>query len=203
MTEIKLCGLSRAEDIEAANSLMPEYIGFVFAEKSKRRVTASEAARLKEKLNPKIKAVGVFVNESVQKVAFLLKSGIIDIAQLHGSEDEEYIRDFKKLIATPVIKAFTVKSAEDIKRAENSIADYVLLDAGKGGGEKFDWSLIRNIDRPYFLAGGLDPENVTSALKELKPFAVDVSSGIETDGFKDKDKMAEFVSVVRKDKNYE
>ena len=201
MTEIKLCGLSRKEDIEAANSLTPEYIGFVFAKKSKRSVDEIKAAKLKAVLNPEIKAVGVFVNESVEKVAFLLKSGIIDIAQLHGDEDEEYIRKLKKLSPKPVIKAFTVKSGEDILKAENSGADFVLLDAGKGCGERFDWSIIQGITRHYFLAGGLNPQNVITAVKELKPFAVDVSSGIEADGLKDKDKMAEFVSAVRKVEN--
>ncbi|MBR1731853.1 MAG: phosphoribosylanthranilate isomerase, partial [Ruminococcus sp.] len=119
MTKVKLCGLTRIEDIEAVNSLMPEYIGFVFAEKSKRRVTDIKAARFRAQLNPEIKAVGVFVNESVDKVAFLLKSGIIDIAQLHGDEDDEYIRKLKELNSKPVIKAFEIRTKDDIAKAES------------------------------------------------------------------------------------
>lgn len=201
MTKIKLCGLSRAADIESANLLLPEYVGFVFAKKSKRFVADIQAAKLKGALNPEIKAVGVFVNESKERVAFLLNSGIIDIAQLHGDEDEKYINDLRELSRKPVIKAFTVKSPDDIKKAELSSADCVLLDAGKGDGETFDWSLIQGISRNYFLAGGLNPQNVSDAVNKLRPFAVDVSSGIETGGLKDKEKMAEFVSAVRKVEN--
>lgn len=199
MTKIKLCGLSRLEDIKAANSLNPEYIGFVFAKKSKRKITEEVAAELKKSLNPDIKAVGVFVNEDINAVLNLLESGAIDIAQLHGSEDEEYILKLKGLTDKPVIKAFTVKTSEDILKAQNCSADSVLLDAGKGCGEKFDWSLIKGISRPYFLAGGLNPENVAEAVRALNPYAVDVSSGIEINGLKDYNRMTEFVSAVRKE----
>ena len=202
MTRIKLCGLTRPEDIEAANSLKPDYIGFVFAEKSKRYISPEKAAELKKLLNPKIKAVGVFVNESINNVAELLNAGVIDIAQLHGSEDNKYINTLKKLSGKPVIKAYQVKSDNDISKARNSIADYVLLDSGKGSGQRFNWELIKSINRPYFLAGGLDTENILSAVRSLSPFAVDVSSGIETNGVKDKEKMTVFVNAVRKeDKN--
>ena len=202
MTSIKLCGLMRAEDIEAVNILKPEYIGFVFAEKSKHCVTPEKAAELKRLLNPEVKAVGVFVDEDIDNVSKLLKNGTIDIAQLHGSEDNSYIEKLKKRINTPVIKAFQIKSGEDIAEAQNSAADYVLLDSGKGSGQIFNWELIKSINRPYFLAGGLDTENIQSAIRSNRPFAVDVSSGIETDGKKDLDKMTAFVNAVRKeDKN--
>ena len=181
MTSIKLCGLMRAEDIEAVNILKPEYIGFVFAEKSKRCVTPEKAAELKRLLNPEVKAVGVFVDEDIDNVSKLLKNGTIDIAQLHGSEDNSYIEKLKKRINTPVIKAFQIKSGEDISEAQNSAADYVLLDSGKGSGQIFNWELIKSINRPYFLAGGLDTENIQSAIRSNRPFAGDVSSGIETD----------------------
>lgn len=202
MTRVKLCGLTRAEDIEAVNRLEPEYIGFVFAEKSKRYVSPEKAAELKKLLNPEIKAVGVFVDEDINKVANLLRNLTIDIAQLHGNEDNSYIEKLKKLINTPVIKAFQIKSGDDIAEARNSAADYVLLDSGKGSGQRFNWELIKSINRPYFLAGGLDTENISIAVKSLRPFAVDVSSGIETDEKKDLDKMTAFVNAVRKeDKN--
>lgn len=198
MTCIKLCGLFRSCDIAAANELKPDYIGLVFASKSKRRVTAAQAAELKGLLSADIRAVGVFVNESVELVAELLNSNIIDLAQLHGAEDNAYIESLRKLTDKPIIKAFQIGSAADVPTAESSAADYVLLDSGAGTGTVFDWSLIKKIKRPYFLAGGLETDNVSLAVQSLQPYAVDVSSGIETDGVKDKRKMAAFVAAVRK-----
>lgn len=201
MTKIKLCGLSRSCDIEAANELMPEYIGFVFAPKSRRYVSPEKAAELKRMLSPNIQAVGVFVNETPENVATLLSDGVIDIAQLHGNEDNDYINRLRQLTEKQIIKAFRIKSESDISAAEQSEADYVLLDSGAGTGTVFDWNLIKDIKRPYFLAGGLDVQNVSAAIETLTPFAVDVSSGIETDGHKDKNKMAAFAAAVRKDEN--
>lgn len=197
MTKIKLCGLCRLCDIETANKLKPEYIGFVFAPKSKRYVSAVKAAKLKQILSLDIKAVGVFVDENVNTVADLLNQHIIDIAQLHGNEDKNYIKTLRMLTNKPVIKAFQIISEQDIISAENSTADFILLDSGEGTGETFNWSLLKNIRRPYFLAGGLTIENASEAVKKLNPFAVDVSSGIETNGIKDKTKMAAFVAAVR------
>ncbi len=197
MTKIKLCGLCRLCDIETANKLKPEYIGFVFAPKSKRYVSAVKAAKLKQILSLDIKAVGVFVDENVNTVADLLNQHIIDIAQLHGNEDKNYIKTLRMLTNKPVIKAFQIISEQDIISAENSTADFILLDSGVGTGETFNWSLLKNIRRPYFLAGGLTIENASEAVKKLNPFAVDVSSGIETNGIKDKTKMAAFVAAVR------
>ena len=199
MTKIKMCGLSRTEDIEAANAIKPDYIGFVFAEISKRRVSALEASKLKSKLNPEIKAVGVFLDDKLDFVASMLNLGIVDVVQLHGSEDEEYIEKVRKLTNKPIIKAFIIRSKEDVERAEKSTADYILLDGGKGEGKVFDWSLLKDIKRPYFLAGGLNPVNASDAVKALKPYAVDVSTGIETDGVKDREKMTAFADAVRKE----
>lgn len=198
MTKIKLCGLSRIQDIETANTLKPDYIGFVFAAKSKRRVTQLQAAELKSKLNPETKAVGVFLDDDLDMVAGMMNLGIVDVVQLHGSEDEEYIKKLRVITDKPIIKAFVINTAEDEKRAEQSTADYILLDGGKGSGKVFDWSLLKEIKRPYFLAGGLNTENAAQAVAILKPFAVDVSTGIETDGFKDAEKMTAFVAAVRK-----
>lgn len=200
MTKIKLCGLSRECDIEVANGLKPEYIGFVFAPKSRRYVSRKTAAMLKDKLYPDIKTVGVFVNEQPEIVAGLLRDGIIDIAQLHGTETEDYIRRLRMQTQKQIIKAFRINTAQDVLNAKRSSADYVLLDSGAGGtGTTFDWNLIGQIDRPYFLAGGLGIGNVADAVRTLKPYAVDVSSGIETDGWKDKRKMQEFVTIIRKE----
>ncbi|MEE0675575.1 MAG: phosphoribosylanthranilate isomerase [Ruminococcus sp.] len=197
MTKIKLCGLSRTQDIEAANKLKPDYIGFVFAAKSKRRVSPLKATELKSRLDPEIKAVGVFLDDDLDAVAAMMNLGIVDLVQLHGSEDEEYIKKLRTITDKPVIKAFIINSAEDVKRAEASTADYILLDGGKGEGKAFDWSLLKNIKRPYFLAGGLNPGNAADAVRTLAPFSVDVSTGIETDGKKDEEKMTAFVNAVR------
>ncbi len=197
MTKIKLCGLKRAEDIQAANRLKPDFIGFVFASKSKRCVTPEQAAGLKAMLDPDITAVGVFVNEAPETVANLLNSGVIDIAQLHGTEDEDYLSELRQLTGKPLIKAFRIRSRDDLDAAEKSSADFVLLDAGAGDGKTFDWDLLENFSRPCFLAGGLDPENVRDAIECCHPYAVDVSSGIETDGLKDEVKMEAFVNNVK------
>ncbi len=197
MVKIKLCGLSRKEDIEAANKLNPDFIGFVFYEKSSRNVTKEQAKLLKSLLNPEVKAVGVFVDEDISFINELISEGIIDIAQLHGSEDEEYISVIKKQTKAPVIKAFKVREKEDVDLANRSGADYVLLDSGMGTGKPFNWELLQGIKRDYFLAGGLDPENVRQALEVTGAFGVDVSSGIETDKKKDAAKMKRFVENVR------
>jgi len=199
MTKIKLCGLSRMEDIETVNAIKPDFIGFVFAERSKRRVSPLKATELKSKLDPDIKAVGVFLNDDLDMVAAMLNLGIVDLVQLHGAEDEDYLQKLRKITDKPIIKAFIIRSPEDVERAENSTADYILLDGGKGEGKSFDWSLLKDIKRPYFLAGGLNPDNASEAVKTLKPFAVDVSTGIETDGKKDSEKMTAFAAAVRKE----
>ena len=200
MTRIKLCGLFRPCDIEAANRLRPEYIGFVFAEKSRRYISYEKAAELKALLSPQIKSVGVFVDEKPERIADLFNKGVIDLAQLHGREDDEYIGQLRMLTDKPLIKAFRIERAEDMEKAKKSSADYILLDSGAGSGRVFNWRIIKDMKKPWFLAGGLSPDNVESAIKECLPYAVDVSSGIETDGQKDEEKMAAFVAHVRKEK---
>jgi len=195
MTKIKLCGLSRVADIEVANILQPEFVGFIFYEKSKRYISPAQAATFKNILDKKISAVGVFVDEKISAVAEIAK--FLDLIQLHGDEDENYISELKKITAKKIIKAFKIKTAEDLQRAKNSRADFILLDSGAGTGETFNWQLLKNFEREYFLAGGLTVENVSAAVKILKPFAVDVSSGIETGGLKDAAKMKNFVQIVR------
>ncbi len=197
-TKIKLCGLSRPCDIQAVNRLQPEYIGFVFAKKSSRYVSPDQAAALKNLLSPAIMAVGVFVREEIGQVADLLAAGVIDAAQLHGGEDETYIGWLRERTDKPIIKAFRVDNEQDIRRAQASTADYVLLDSGNGGtGTAFDRRLLVQMKRPYFLAGGLDASSVAEAVERWKPYAVDVSSGIETEGKKDPEKMRAFVENVR------
>jgi tryptophan synthase beta chain len=195
--------MTSLKDIEAANALRPDYVGFVFWEKSKRNVLRQQALEMRKALLPEIKAVGVFVDEAPEKVAALLTDGVIDIAQLHGSEDEEYIVRLRELAGDkPIIKAFVINGSSDIEAAQRCSADYLLLDSGKGTGRTFNWELIKDaeFDRPFFLAGGLGPENVADAIKAVRPYAVDVSSGIETEGGKDPEKMKEFMlQVLRRD----
>ncbi len=200
MTKIKLCGMMRKEDIEVANELLPEYVGFIFWDKSFRNLTFEKARELRAILQSSIDVVGVFVDAEPEFIAGLCNENIIDIVQLHGSEDEDYIKTLRKIIplGTKIIKAFKVTSEEEAHKAEECIADYLLFDPGKGSGNTFNWELIKDVEKSYFLAGGLNPENVEEAIGTLRPYAVDVSSGIETDKCKDKSKMIEFVNNVRK-----
>ena len=184
--------------MEAANQLLPEYIGFVFVPGSKRYVSPEQAAGLKRYLDPRIRVVGVFVNEECRKVAQLLETHVIDIAQLHGNEGEEYVIRLKALSQKPIVQAYRIDKEHDVLAANRSSADYVLLDSGNGGtGTAFCWELAKKMKRNYFLAGGLDSDNVKRALEILHPYAVDVSSGVETRGYKDKEKMHAFVEAVR------
>lgn len=198
MTKIKLCGLKSLNDIEIINKYNPEYIGFIFYKKSKRYIDYKTAKMLKNALNKNILAVGVFVNEDINTVVKLLNENIIDIAQLHGNESENHIKTLKKLTNKTIIKAFKVENTLDIKKAKQSQADFVLLDSGTGGtGQTFNWSLIDDFNKPYFLAGGLSIENIKTALDMLSPYALDVSSGIETSGKKDPEKIKAFIQTVR------
>lgn len=198
--KIKLCGLTRPCDIEAVNELQPDYIGFVFAKKSRRYVSPEKAEELKAMLAPGIQAVGVFVNEEPEQIVSLLEAGTIDVAQLHGQEGEREIRRLRELTDHPLIQAFRIDTEQDVERANASTADYVLLDSGAGGtGTVFDWDLLQAIRRPYFLAGGLDTENLGTVKAKLNPYGIDVSSGIDTDGYKDKEKMTAFVAAARKE----
>lgn len=201
MTKIKLCGLTRPCDIEIANACMPDYIGFIFARQSKRYISPDHAPRLKQQLARSISAVGVFVDEKPELIADLLRRDTIDVVQLHGREDDAYISKLRTLADRPIIKAFRIESACDILAAAESTADYVLLDSGSGGtGTAFHWGLATHLHRPFFLAGGLSPDNVQTACNLLRPYAVDVSSGVESGGLKDETKMRAFVKAIRSDR---
>jgi len=198
MSRVKICGLSRLEDIIAVNNTLPDYIGFVFA-KSRRQVDKCKASMLKEHLDNRIKAVGVFVNEEVEVVVDLYKDGIIELVQLHGDEDAGYIARLKDCCNCPVIKAIGISSKLPPLPAA---PDYLLFDTlseQRGGtGKVFDWNALKGFaGLPYFLAGGLTIANVTGAMTLLSPFCVDVSGGVETDGVKDAEKIGEFVRLAR------
>lgn len=199
MSRVKICGLSRKEDIDAVNRVLPDYIGFVFAE-SRRRVDADTAAKLKARLDDRIKVVGVFVNQGVEYIAELHRKGIIDLAQLHGDEDDVYIRRLREECGCEIIKAVGVGKALPVSLPENP--DYLLFDAASvvrgGSGKTFDWNILQGYKGlPYFLAGGLTLANVGEAVNLLEPFGVDVSSGVETDGLKDREKIDRFVRLVK------
>lgn len=201
MTKIKICGLRRKEDISYVNQLLPEYIGFIFAEGKKRTVTIKEAKKLRKVLDDSVIPVGVFLNQEQEYIVECVQNGIIRIIQLHGEESDIYIEELRKKLEPfgriPIIKAFAVTSGKDIARAKESVADMILLDNRvPGSGKSFDWSLLTDIKRPFFLAGGLSPDNVEDAL-ETHPYALDVSSGVEVSGVKDFEKMKAFMQKVR------
>lgn len=198
-TKIKICGLKRPEDIRAVNEAKPDFCGFVIEfPKSSRCVTTQQVRELVQMLDKEILPVGVFVNAPPKLPALLLEEGTLSMAQLHGQEDEAYVKALRELTDKPLIQAFSIKTSRDITRALQSSADYLLLDQGSGGtGQAFDWSLVPPIPRPYFLAGGLGPHNLKKALTQLSPWAVDLSSSLETNGLKDAAKIQEAVSLVR------
>lgn len=196
MTLVKICGLTRLEDVEAVNALMPDMAGFVFYRPSLRCVSRDAARELGSGLSPSIVKVGVFVDEDPQVIADLVGSGIIDAVQLHGVEDGAYIHGLRRLVDVPIIKTFLVRGPRDIGAANRSDADCVLLDAGMGSGMTFDWSLLDGMERDYILSGGLNPGNIRDAVEMLHPYGVDVSSGVETDGRKDPSKMSAFLRTV-------
>lgn len=200
-TKIKICGIKSRNDIQVINEVLPDYIGFMFA-KSSRMITEETAGILRAYLHPLVTTVGVFVNEEIDKIIRLCSLKIIDIIQLHGDEGADYIKKLKKELPNRIIKAVRVKGMQDIQRAGVINCDYLLLDSFKdnmygGSGTSFDWSVIREVGKPYFLAGGINQSNVLQAINEYHPYCVDVSSGVETDGRKDGDKIRKLVSMIR------
>lgn len=211
MTKVKICGLTRSEDIECANKVKPDFIGMVFYAKSKRAVTLEQAAQLKAQLAPSIKAVGVFVNAEIDFIAKLAQASIIDIIQLHGDEDADYITRLhqelaNKNVSVPIIKAIRVRSEESLLNLEQYQVDFFLFDTYKPGqyggtGERFNLELESiHIPKPYFIAGGLDASNIAEVIAaNPKAFGVDVSGGVENaaTGLKSPQKIEDFVSQVR------
>lgn len=200
--KIKYCGLRRIEDAQYANETMPDYVGFIFAP-TKRQITPGQAGQLRNCLKPEIQTVGVFVNEQPEVVAQIANQGILNLIQLHGQEDAEYIRKLHALLekTVPLIKAVRVRTAEDIAKGQQLDVDYMLLDTYSPGlpggtGESFNWELIKDISKPYFLAGGINLDNLEEAMSK-KPFGIDISSGIETDGWKDLNKMRAMMQLFR------
>ena len=196
MTRVKLCGMMRPEDVQAAAALHPDYVGFILSAGFRRSISRERFLAMRPLLaDSGAKAVGVFVDASAEEI--LAYAEMLDVIQLHGKEDDAFIAEIRQRTGKPVIKAFRIASAADLDAAAKSAADLVLLDSGTGTGQTFDWSLLKDFPRPYLLAGGLHPENVRAAIDTLHPYGADVSSGIETDGLKDAEKMRRFVENAR------
>ena len=197
MSKIKICGIRRLKDIEIINKYKPEYIGFVFTD-SPRKISYEQAHELKNKLNPSIKSVGVFVNEDIDNIIKLYENKTIDIAQLHGEENESYIKNLKeKTDNIQIIKSIIINTDEDLNQYKHTKADYLLLDSGKGSGKTFNWDLINeNINKKLFIAGGLNSNNINQAINKFKPYAVDLSSSLEVNGYKDELKIKKIMEVV-------
>ena len=197
MTKIKICGLFRPEDIEAVNLYQPDFAGFIINfPKSHRNISPADLKQLKSKLDPRIKSVGVFVDRPLKEVRNLLEEGTIDIAQLHGSEDSDYIKALQTG-GYEVWKAIEIQDRSDLERAIGSPADKILLDAGKGQGRTFSWDILSGLKMDYILAGGLHSGNVEQAIRSLHPLGLDISSGVESDGLKDAKKIEEVIRIVR------
>lgn len=201
MMTVKICGLTRLEDIDIVNDVLPDFIGFVFAE-SRRKVSFEQALEMKNSLDQRIKAVGVFVNADMDAIFRLCNKGVIDLVQLHGDEDMSYISELKQRIDCPIIKAVRVQSPAQILQAQSMDCDYLLLDAYKkdtygGTGSAFDYTLIPKFDKPFFLAGGLNAGNIAEACAQ-KPYCLDISSGVETDGIKDAAKIKDIITIIKK-----
>ena len=201
--KIKMCGLRRPDDIIYENECLPDYIGFVFAE-SRRKVSGREAKKLGEQLDPSIKKVGVFVNEPLRSLITISKQAGLDIIQLHGDEGEEYIKEVKHETGKELWKAVRVRTVKDIQEAQRLPADKLLLDSFSeesygGTGKVMDFAVLNQADirKPYFIAGGLTVENLTEILKKTEPYGIDISSGIETEGIKDREKMLKVIQCVR------
>lgn len=199
--KVKICGLLNLADVKAVNEVLPDYAGFVFAP-SRRMISDEMAKVLRAALDPAIISVGVFVNEDKDKIIRLCESRSIDLIQLHGDENMEYIQYLRKRLPNPIIKAVRVREAQDILNAEDYPSDYLLLDAYHekeygGSGTRFDWTVIPKLKKPFFLAGGINADNVLSAIEGYYPYCIDVSSGVETEGKKDLFKMKELIAKIR------
>lgn len=201
MTKVKICGLRRGMDVEMVNRYLPEYVGFVFAP-SKRQVTMEEARVLRHSLIKGIQSVGVFVDAPPNDIAKLCHEGIIDVVQLHGKEDADTIQTIKEMTGKTVIKAVRVQSTGQVEAAQELPCDFLLLDtydpeAAGGTGKGFDLSLLPEMKKPFFLAGGLCPENVREKIESCHPYGVDVSSGVEADGYKEDSLIRRFLQEAK------
>ncbi|MDO4620403.1 MAG: phosphoribosylanthranilate isomerase [Lachnospiraceae bacterium] len=197
MPEVKICGNKTVDDIQILNRYKPDYAGCILSPGFRRSISEQTAAELRKELMKAIPLVGVFVDDDPERIERLLKEGIIDIAQLHGSEEAAVIRRLKEKTSCEIWKVFRMKGDVDYQKIESCPADLVLLDAGTGSGECFDWKKTAQVTRPFILAGGLQAGNVAEAVAQTRPYAVDVSSAVECDGRKNEERIAEFIRKAR------
>lgn len=204
MIKVKICGLQTMADAAAVNRTLPDFAGFIFVQGRKRYIEPGEAEKIRRNLAPGIRSIGVFLNAPIDMILSVAGTVNLDGIQLHGEESNAYIRELKERLAEKfpgaeylIIKAFRILEPSDLAQAKRSEADLILLDSGAGTGKTFDWSLVRNLERPFLLAGGLKPENVSEAIRKTRPYGVDVSTGVETGGRKDPDKIKHFMINAR------
>lgn len=206
MSKIKICGMMHKEDIEAVNELRPDFVGFIMSteQKFRRQISTAKAEKFRSLLKPSIKAVGVFVDEPIEFIEEICENDIIDLIQLHGNEDDDYILKLSRRVKTPIIKAVHVRTTEQILEAQKLHCQYLLLDTAYtdkvgGGGKSFNWDIIpEKLQKPFFLAGGINADNIADAVKTVNPYSIDLSSSVEIDGKKDRSKIKEVIEKVRR-----
>ncbi len=199
MARVKICGINSPEDVEIVNELKPDYVSFAFY-KNKRQVTYEKARKLKQILDKDIRVIGVFVDENTNVVASAANDDLLDVIEFHGNEGPGEIERIKAFTEKPIIQGFRIRSRADVELALDSHADSILMYSDSESGVPMDWKLLKNVTRPYFLAGGLNADNIEKAIKICHPFAVSVTTGVETDGIKDREKMAAFIKMARRTK---
>ena len=199
MARVKICGINSPEDVEIVNELKPDYVSFAFY-KNKRQVTYEKARKLKQILDKDIRVIGVFVDENTNVVASAANDDLLDVIEFHGNEGPGEIERIKAFTEKPIIQGFRIRSRGDVELALDSHADSILMYSDSESGIPMDWKLLMNVTRPYFLAGGLNADNIEKAIKICHPFAVSVTTGVETDGIKDREKMAAFIKMARRTK---
>ena len=199
MARVKICGINSPEDVEIVNELKPDYVSFAFY-KNKRQVTYEKARKLKQILDKDIRVIGVFVDENTNVVASAANDDLLDVIEFHGNEGPGEIERIKAFTSKPIIQGFRIRSRADVEVALDSHADSILMYSDSECGVPMDWKLLTNVTRPYFLAGGLNAYNIEKAIKICHPFAVSVTTGVETDGIKDREKMAAFIKMARRTK---
>lgn len=207
MTKVKICGIRSMNDARFVNEAKPDYAGFVFA-KSRRQIGPEQAVYLRKALSRDIRTVGVFVNEDLGFIQKLCRARVIDMVQLHGDEDEITVRRVMEATGLPTVKAVRIAPGRTHVDTPDTAADFTLFDtyskeAYGGTGRCFDWSLVKDCGKPFFLAGGLHCENVADAIRAARPYCVDISGGVETNGKKDRDKIKQLLKQVRSMNEYE
>lgn len=199
-TKVKICGLRRLEDADFANEAKPDFAGVMMCQRFWRGIDMDQAKAIRKRLNPDIPLVGVFVNDQFMDVLVALRQGVVDYAQLQGTESEEYISHLQMLSGKPIIKSCQMDNAMDsanvISYAVNSCAEHIMFVTGSG--ERFDWSVLKPVRRPFILAGGLTPDNVRDAIESVHPWGIEFLNGVETNGIKDRDKILAAVEAVRR-----